>query len=92
MSDVLASHRHPHMARGHFMYGGMAVVIDDQVPRAYIGDHIRLFWPASRWLRWLFPLRFVPAGRYEVDQVFKLSGKLFMTSRAWEELKRQTKP
>lgn len=81
--------QHPYMARGDFMFGGMAVVISD-VPKKHVGDKIVPRHPVVRWLarfRFLRVSAFLPGAKIEEEQVLQAAGKLFMSPAAWEEFK-----
>src|SRR4029077_9469434 len=89
--------RKPHMPRGNFMLGDMAVVISHALPKEHVADEIRrvdwpwwIEWPAlafgNQWFtNW--PRRFVQGAKIERDQIVMAAGKIFMSPATWETLK-----
>lgn len=91
--------RKPYMARGNFMLGAMAVVIDPRIEPLHVGDYIAPIWPHPFWfwVRRLFrmsppqPMCFRSDGKIEEHQVFQAANKLFMSPAAWEAVKQRTR-
>lgn len=92
-SDKFNDARWPHMARGDFMFNGFAVVIDPRLEPEYVGDEIKPLWPHPLycWFMRLFhrPVvpRFIPTRRIEHERILQSADKLFMSPRAWAQLK-----
>lgn len=87
--------RHAHMARGEFMWGGYAVVIDPRLPREHIGDEVASF-AGHRFWRWLWPIVFrrpfpptMARGAAIMEgKIFMSQNKLFMTRDTFERLRK----
>lgn len=84
----------PHMARGDFTWRGFAVVIDPRLQPIHLGDFIKPLMPHPlvQWLLRFFkqpvlPVMFVRAGRIEEEIIYEGQNKLFMSPRAWAQLK-----
>lgn len=93
--DSFNDFRQPFMARGDFMFNGVAVVLSPNVPKVHAADEIIPVMPSApiRLLRRLFgndpttPYRYRQGARIEHDQAFMMQGKLFISPGMWEQLK-----
>ncbi len=95
--DNFNDYRKPHMARGDFMLGGMAVVISPNLPKHHIGDEVIPVMPSwpIRWLlrvlrRPIVAYRFRQGQKIEDERAFQMSGKLFMSPAMWARLQART--
>lgn len=93
MNDPLSDYMRPHLASGHLMLGGFAVVVDPRVPKETVGTEIvprgRL---VRRLLRWI-PRRWRPrwyriGDAIKQEQFLFAAGKLFCTPAGLEQLRK----
>jgi len=94
--DSFNDYRKPHMARGDFMLGGMAVVISPNLPRKHVGDQVIPVMP-SKPVQFLLRLlrrpivayRFRQGAKIEEEQAVQMQGKLFMSPAMWASLSKR---
>ncbi len=95
--DSFNNFNHPHMARGSFMYAGIAVVVSPNVPQFHAADELAPVWPWWRPIYRLFtrrdPMpRCYRAGRPIMEeQAFETCGKLFVSPKMWDQICAATK-
>jgi hypothetical protein len=76
--DSFNHFNHPYMARGQFMFRGLAVVISPNVPREHIGHELI---PVPRWFLYRAVYWLLAGARIEREQYFTMGGKTFMTEQ-----------
>lgn len=92
MSKPFNDWNSPYMARGDFVFAGMAIVISEHLQKEYVGDQIiPRHWVIRLLARWMpRPLRpsgFSRGAKIERDQIVQAAGKTFVSPATWEYLK-----
>lgn len=85
--------RHPHMARGDYMFNGYAVVIDPRLRKEHVGDAVYSY-RGHRFWQWLWPIIFrksmppsMERGRQLMrGPIYLAENKLFMTAETFQQL------
>jgi hypothetical protein len=90
-------HTRPYIARADFMFGGVPVVIDDNVPKLHVGTELN--WQTTDWFERLRYMIFgvTPEPRFTIgkdiklDQCLVIHDKYYMSRHMFELLKTQVK-